>query len=316
MNKLEDHNYNGIHATIIADSKNEHGNRITSFIVTLPRIVLAELNTHRMLSRNSASSRAIPFKTMVERCNLNPFIPLEFQADHSGMQGNKILEGTDLDFAIARWVDSSKSAIVKASQLNKIGVTKQLCNRLLEPFMWHTAIITATEWENFYALRAHPAAEIHIADLAEKMLIEANLSEPKQLKADEWHIPLGDNMNLSKIGDLATTLDTFQTVESLMIKIATARCARVSYLNYEGNDDYEADIKLHDRLADMGHWSPFEHCARAMSFGEFDSSFHKGFEGDGPNFYSNGWSGNFRGFTQYRKTFTTENKRDSRLLKK
>ena len=53
-----------IKAVIAADSINVKGKRITTFIVTMPRIVLAELNTHRVFSRNSASSRAIPFTKM------------------------------------------------------------------------------------------------------------------------------------------------------------------------------------------------------------------------------------------------------------
>lgn len=104
--------------------------------------------------------------------------------------------------------------------------------------------------------------------------------------------------------------DSLEAQNQIMLKIATARCARVSYtvVGEEGKEpNYENDVKLHDRLAESGHWSPFEHCAKAMNFGEFDNSFHKGNSGDGPEFYSNGWSGNFRGFVQYRKMFNNEN---------
>lgn len=41
------------------------GVRLTTLQVTMPRIVLAEFNTHRMLSRNSASSRAIPVEKRI-----------------------------------------------------------------------------------------------------------------------------------------------------------------------------------------------------------------------------------------------------------
>src|SRR6185369_7117160 len=78
-----------IKAEIVADSINEKGNRITSFIVTFPRIILAEKNTHRVFSRNSASSRAIPFPKMVKSVRENPFIPIAWQKDHKGMQGTE-----------------------------------------------------------------------------------------------------------------------------------------------------------------------------------------------------------------------------------
>lgn len=142
-----------INAKIVADSLNEFGNRITTMVVTFPRFILAELNTHRMFSRNSASSRAIPFKKMIELVETNPFIPIAFQKDHSGMQGMEYLTGEDEQHAINAWKSAAKNATVWARALNHYNVTKQLCNRQLEPYMNHTVLITATEWENFFALR-------------------------------------------------------------------------------------------------------------------------------------------------------------------
>ena len=263
-----------ITAEIIADSINEQGDRITSFVVTCPRIVLAEFNTHRMLSRNSASSRAIPFETMVEKVLDNPFIPIKWQEDHKGMQGNKYLTGRMVDLADGRWLAARDAAVQQAQYLNRnIGVTKQFCNRLLEPFLYHTIIVTASDWENFFALRAHEAAEIHIQNLAYKMLESYNNSTPKLLKAGEWHIPFGDKLDHERVLEAGKKFappysdpenqDPNEMMaiayDEALIRIATARCARVSYLNYEGGDDYEKDIKLHDRLSSMGHWSPFEH---------------------------------------------------------
>lgn len=301
-----------IKAEIIADSKNEFGNRLTTFLVTFPRIILTEVNTHRALSRNSASSRAIPFEKMLERVQNDPFIPIKWMKDHKGMQGNEYFEDTNK--LKNSWLEARDKVVSHAKHLSGYGLTKQIVNRLLEPFMWHTAIITATEWENFFALRAHEAAEIHLQDLAYKMLEEYNKSTPKELKAGEWHIPFGNTFDENKIVNLSKRLGVIP--DSLPIKIATARCARLSYLNFEGKDDYEADIKLHDSLEKAGHVSPFEHCAKAMSKGEFDNSFHKGDSGDGPDFYFNGWSGNFRGFVQYRKLLKEENRTDNRVIKK
>lgn len=333
-----------INATIIADSKNEFGQRITSWVLTYPRMIHAEMMTHRVFSRNAASSRAIPFKKMVQKVQEDPFVPIAWQKDHSGMQGEEYLTGRD-EFDIPapegiRMIDSGASeklpgpqaaehlwlrardyAVEQATFLNETtGVTKQLCNRLLEPFLWYTAIFTGTEWENFFALRAHKAAEIHIADLAEKMLKEYNRSEAAQLKAGEWHIPFGDRFDIDRLNNMMQFAPS-GTIENMMVKIATARCARVSYENFDGKDDYEADIKLHDRLASMGHWSPFEHCARAMTQEEYDTHFSGILGLDGDGYYRNpkdeqkylGWSGNFQGFIQYRKMFPEENKKDPRV---
>jgi len=255
----------GITAEVVADSLNPFGDRLTSFVLRFPRIVLSEFNTHRVFSRNSASSRAIPFKKMVELAKHDPFVPMAFQKDHRGMQGTEYLESTEHDGCVRLWLDSRDDAIFRAESLSEFGVTKQLCNRLLEPFMFHTVLLTATEYENWFALRDHPAAEIHIADLAAKMRVAMDQSVPVTLGVGEWHIPFKD---------MLPEIDA--------IKIATARCARISYLNFDGTEDYQKDIQLHDDLADMGHMSPFEHCAQARGDSE--------------------WSGNFRGFDQYRKT--------------
>ena len=324
MKKLDQHQYSDIDATVVADSINPYGDRITTFVATFPRMILAELNTHRMLSRNSASSRAIPFAKMHDSVLNSPFIPLGFQRDHKGMQGTEYLKGQELIEARSSWLLARASAADEAKLLHQKGVTKQLCNRIMEPFLWHTAIITATEYENFFALRAHPAAEIHIAALAETMLAQINQSNPKKLLAGEWHVPFGDMFDDNRLLELAQTkypnhLENGEgdLIEKMKVKIATARCARVSYFNFEGKDDYEADIKLHDNLSKMGHWSPFEHCAQAMREGQYFWNYptHGVDSSDISNKY-NGWSGNFKGFTQYRKIFAGESKNDSRLIKK
>lgn len=309
-----------ISAKIIADSKG-YDQRITSFVLTFPRIVLAEFNTHRMLSRNSASSRAIPFKTMLNLVKTDPFIPIKWQKEHKGMQGTEYFEDDyDRHQLTKNWLYARDRAVGTAISLSDCGLTKQICNRLLEPFMYHKVIATGTEWENFFALRAHPAAEIHIALLADLMLQAMNESKPKQLDVGQWHIPFGDNLREDDILPILYNINADPgTIESYKVKIATARCARVSYNNFEGNDDYNADIKLHDRLSGLGHWSPFEHCARAMSDKErVNSSISElvNYEGREAYLVQEGWSGNFRGFVQYRKTFDWENKNEPRLITK
>lgn len=348
-----------ISAKVIADSKNEFGNRITTMIVTFPRFILAELNTHRMMSRNSASSRAIPFEKMIASVENDPFVPIAFQKDHKGMQGTEYLEGAQLELALQAYGRSVDSAIQKAKEFAATDATKQLVNRQLEPYMWHTVIVTATEWENFFALRCpryvlygkHEAAttypfrskkdalkalfgngtyigdlpttdqtiewlklnkgqaEIHMMELAEQMWDAMNESVPKELKAGEWHIPFGDGIAfndaslINTIPEMCTEGQLLIRLNEQRIKIATARCARVSY-TVVGEEDkpvnYENDIKLHDRLAESGHWSPFEHCAQAMH--QVDVGMNRMGEQS-----TSAWSGNFKGFIQYRKTFNNEN---------
>lgn len=241
-----------IKADIVMDSISPKGSRLTTFVVKFPRIILSEFNTHRVFSRNSASSRAIPFEKMLEMVLANPFIPIKFQKDHKGMQGTEYFSGDEHEICVADWLKARDSA-VSASTGFKFKVTKQLRNRLLEPFMWHTAIVTSSDFENFFALRGHQDAEIHIADLAYKMLEAYNNSTPKLLDVGEWHIPFGEKMDEDRIKSIILSLDpapeSYSHLRSeIKKKIAVARCARISYSNFEGKDDYKSDIALFDRL--------------------------------------------------------------------
>lgn len=319
-------------AEIVADSKNEWGQRLTTFVVVFPRIVLAEFNTHRMLSKNSASSRAISFIKMLEAVRSKPFKPLRWMKEHKGMQGNDFFTAADdpaqevsiLDSLEHTWLSARDSMMLHSAELNRLGLSKQICNRLLEPFMWHKVIVTGSDWENFFALRAEWAAEIHIQHLANLMLDVYNKSTPKQLVAGEWHIPFGDQIDEDQFNFVGPDDFTMQmqALEMFKVKIATARCAGVSYtvVGEDGKEeDYEKLIKRHDKLAGMGHWSPFEHCAKAMSKLEYDMSQRHEivkYEGVATLYSTNGWSGNTQGFIQYRKMFENENRKDSRVVKK
>ena len=172
-----------ITAAIVADSINQQGNRITTFLLTYPRFIHSELMTHRMFSRNSASSRAIPFEKMVKDVEEDPFIPIAWQKTHKGMQGTEywidddtvtVDEGDEYErytkiysateHFITEWLEARDLAIAQSYELNRLGVTKQLCNRLLEPYMWHTVLVTATEFSNFFDLRM-PKYELDLDNL-------------------------------------------------------------------------------------------------------------------------------------------------------
>lgn len=331
-----------IKAEIICDSKNEFGDRITTFILTFPRYLLAEINTHRMLSRNSASSRAIRFEKMVKSVMENPFIPYRWQKDHAGMQGTEYFTDDEVkQFKLVEdHLEARNNAIMWARRQNSKGVTKQLCNRLIEPFMYHTCLLTGTEFENFFALRAHDAAEIHFGILAEEMLKALNESEPKQLNAGEWHIPFGDTFDWEMLSSIAKDRLGWpesipprglnnknlwdETIQKLKIELATFRCAQISYITHENEMPYIEMLAKHDRLVAQGHMSAFEHCARAMNEEECEQFTlvvpRRGWPKNPQKYLTKtilkGVCGNFRGFIQYRKMFPNENRSDSRLIKK
>lgn len=144
-----------IKAEIVAHSKNIQGDELISVLCTFPRMILAEVNTHRMLSKNTSSSRAIPFNKMVQAIQDNPFIPIAFQKEHSGMQGNEYWEGADHDLRVEIRKEAIARSIHSAKDEHHYGVTKQLANRHLEPHMWTTMLITGSKegWDNFFKLR-------------------------------------------------------------------------------------------------------------------------------------------------------------------
>ena len=95
--------------------------------------------------------------------------------------------------------------------------------------------------------------------------------------------------------------DSLEAQNQIMLKIATARCARLSYMTFEGKIDYAKDIALHDTLLKAHHMSPFEHCAKAPTEDELNFK-DKGFnilKGTEP------YSGNFNGWIQYRQLIET-----------
>lgn len=265
-----------IEARIIADSINPSGKRITTFITKSHRYILAEINTHRALSRNSASSRARPSEKVIQDVLDNPAVPVYWGMNQRGMQATTEIDVAKQTVAKSEWLSAREDAVKHVKKLMELGVHKQVANRLLEPFMYQTALITATEWGNFFNLRAHPDAQPEFQELAFKMLEVYVDSVPANKDWGEWHVPFGDQY-------LAEGLSIEQ-----QLKIATARAARVSYVNFEGNIDHQKDYELHDTLVTSGHCSPLEHAAMANP--------------------GRTKSGNFSGWEQYRKTIPGENR--------
>lgn len=253
---------------IIVDSISSYGDRLTTFEVTFPRMVLAEFNTHRKFSRNSASSRAIPVEKQIARLLEDPFIPIYWGKNQKGMQANEELSDTVQVGLVDTWLVARDQAIAAAKVLMDAGVHKQITNRLLEPFMWHTVIVTSTDWANYFHLRDHEMAQPEIQRIASMMRTDYEASTPVLRSPTEWHLPYAQPGELEEIG-----------IEKL-VKLVSARCARVSYLTHDGKRNIEADLTLYERLLEGGHMSPFEHAARPMTAEEFvKSELHSNFKG-------------------------------------
>jgi thymidylate synthase ThyX len=252
----------GFAARVLADSASPAGIRLTTLEVRFPRFILAEFNTHRVFSRNSASSRAIPTKKLIERVLEHPAMPVEWGVNKAGMSASEALTEEQAELAKEAWLRARDSAVERVREIQEYNVHKQVINRILEPFMWHTVIVSATEWENFFKLRLAENAQPEIRVAARLMFDAKAASDPSPVALGEWHLPL--------VQDDERTLP----IETLK-KVSAARCARVSYLTHEGKRDIQKDIELCERLWSDRHLSPFEHVASPAG----DSLFHANFRG-------------------------------------
>jgi thymidylate synthase ThyX len=273
-----------IEAKIILDSTNPHNDiRLITSELTYPRFIHAEFMTHRMFSRNAASSRAIPVRKMIKKVVNTPAMPVSWGKNRPGMSAEDILDSTVASKAQTEWLQARDNAAFSAGQMRKLGLHKQIANRIIEPWKNITVIVSATEFSNFFALRGHEDAQPEIQELSRAWREAIDGSVPQERA---WHIPY--------IQDDEQSLDL-----ELKKKIGVARCARVSYLTHDGKRDIEKDLVLHERLltgSGHGHWSPFEHVAKATAINETRYNFSTGKDEFGPI-----WCGNFRGWIQYRK---------------
>lgn len=246
----------GYEVRIVADSIGEHGKRLTTMVVVFPRFILAEVNTHRMLSRNSASSRAIPPERMIERVQLDPFVPETFNRRVKGMGVGEALERSDHDRARETWLNARDKAVAAALALMELDCDKSRINRLLEPFLWHTALISATEWSNFFALRDHPAAQPEFQIIARMMREAMEASTPAELDYGDWHLPFVDQ--IGKPWDDSST--------NYWPMVSAGRCFVVSYDRLDSimAEDDEVSYARAKSGSSMGHWSPLEHPACCM----------------------------------------------------
>lgn len=281
-------------AKILADSIAQDV-RLVTIEATFPRFILAEVNTHRNLSRNSASSRAIPVERRIEQVMRSPFVPEAFGQNKSGMQADSSLASREQDLARAAWLAAANYACDQARQMASLGVHKQHANRLLEPFVWHTAVMSATEWENFFALRTHKDAQPEMQIIAKLMRKAYDESTPRELRMGDWHLPYVTPEEHDVLESFRPPAgeqqDAWQELQLGMVKKSVVCCAAVSYERHLTERTLEQCIARHDAMTKSAHWSPFEHQAKVTdrSRGEVARP------------------GNFRApWTQYRKMFKGE----------
>jgi|SRR6478736_76771 len=260
-------------ADIILDSVSPLGDRLTTMEFTFVRWVLAEFNTHRSHSRNSASSRAIPVEKVLGKVVETPAWPIVWASEQPGMQGGNELSGQDLADAKDLFLDiweattSRIQVYLDSHPEKKSRLHKSLINRTLEPFMWHTVIATATEagWNNFFLLRAtkfSPLAQPEIAVVADMAYDAYQASQPILLGYGQWHTPY-------------IREDETDLYEETKKRVSVARCARVSHLTHDGVRDTTEDIAMFGRLTSAfpRHDSPLEHVATPSdgpTLGNFD----------------------------------------------
>lgn len=242
-----------ISANVIAKTKSPlDGAVITTLELIYPRFIHAELMTHRVFSRNSASSRAVPVSKMIESVRDNMVVPVRWGSNQKGMQSGPALTGDDAVAAELIWLEAAKDAMKHAQRLSDKGVHKEIVNRILEPYQHQCMVLTSTKWNNFFALRCHPDAQPEIQKLAYLMRDVMDAVEPT---LSPLHIPLKPNLT--------------GTDDQLMMA-AAARCARVSYARQLESRPLEEDLALAKRLFESGHMSPFEHIATACK-GDHDN---------------------------------------------
>lgn len=259
-------------AKILAHSISPNMDELITYETIVPRIVLSEFNTHREFSRNSASSRAIPVKKMIKMVMENPYIPTSWGKNQKGMQAGEDVSPEEAQVAEDQWLEARDSAVGHARYLLGVGIHKGLTNRLLEPFMWHTIIVTSSlpGMMNFFHLRDHPMAHPDIQIPAAIMHKLWKESTPQALSYGQWHLPLIQPDEHDAIGEALTTDDPWEVFRP-WVKISSGRCARVTHLTHEGIRDINKDVDLHDGLLGNGHMSPLEHPARPMTLVELET---------------------------------------------
>ena len=231
-----------------------------TFYLVYPRFIHSEMMTHKDFSRSAASSRAIPVARMLSQVWNNPAMPIHWGVNQKGMQASDCFTGFTRNFLRNLWQLCGRTVCVFVWVAMKVGLHKQVANRMLEPWQLMHVTLTTCKLANFYNLRIHADAQPEIRQLATLMRLAHHGSEPKILRAGEWHLPWITDEDIADVGGMAGT-DKEQT--ELLKKMSAARCARSSYANFDGKRSIDGDLATYSKLVDSEpvHASPCEHQA-------------------------------------------------------
>ena len=285
----------------IQASINHTGQRIDTLVCSYPRAIHAQLLTHRVFSKNSSSTRAIPLQKAIDQLDADPAEYIWTQ-NQAGMQGELITDDKMLHAVNDRFRKAKEDAVFHAHKLLELGVHKQNAGRLLEPFQNIRIVLTSTEWDNWDWLRDDPAAQGEIAELARKIKAARDAAEPMELNAGEWHVPFVDRVAPNQMRYYSPIDHSVLTVEEAKL-VSMSVCAQTSYRNA----DYSLTKakEMYEKLTGSKkmHASPFEH--QAMGTGLINVPDLQ------PDLWPVGithmdreghyWSGNFKGFIQHRQ---------------
>lgn len=295
-----------ISAKIIRDSISKVGVRLTTMELEYPRVIHAELMTHRVFSRNASSSRAIPTKRMLKNMATMPALPAEWRMNEPGMQGFTAAPADIVEKAEAIYARNRQQCIDDMLEIDALGLHKQHSNRLGECHQHIKVVVTATQWANWFGLRNHPAADPTIQALAREMYAAMQSSKPDLILSDDWHLPYVTTADEEHVWDTikGKPLRDNDLLE-ILIKISAARCARVSYNNFDGSKtNVASDLDLYEKLVGDHplHASPTEHqaCPDHKHWVDIDGEPTRSWKS--PHLH-----GNFVGWCQHRKTLAGEN---------
>lgn len=281
------------------------------------------------------NSRAIPFEKMVEVVEKEPFVPIAWMLGHKGMQGTKYLtDPKHIEIKNKSWLRARDKAVTSAKIIvgevldtidEKIldieishatgfvpntSLSKNYGNRLLEPFMWVTQLVTGTResFEHLFEQRC-PIYELEVCPdsvvytRSKKEFIEHyGCFEDKD---DLWWLQHNKGQAEIHFMDLAekmydalneSTPDELKDgdwhipfqeeiwkgkqAEKLedFIKMSCAMTARISYTTISDNEilTLEKAKNIYDKCVKSGHFSVVSHCAKCMTYEEYEN-WYKGF---------------------------------------
>ena len=292
---------------VIQDSINTSGDRMITYEIETYRYIWAEVLTHKMLVKNAQSSRAVPVKSVASVNEQNYVEPIVWGKNKAGMSSSEELEGDKLEEAKKLWNIAAVNAFNSSRLLSDIGLHKQVSNRITEPFSRIKAVISGTEWDNFFWLRTdEEAVQPEFYDLAWKMLDARNQSTPFLLRQNELHVPYIERQVEAKDGLVHYYSNNKEVSMQDAMKISASCCCQVSYRKLDST--YAKAMEIYDKLfsGPKPHLSPTEHQAIALNNNRatlleriFTNRLAKGISHVDRDGYL--WSANLKGFIQYRK---------------